>query len=481
MSNMSQIRRFGWMGLIGWCLLCTRYFFPHMGDDSFIFFRYATLFSDGHGLTWNVNADPVEGFSSPLWTLWLGMCANFVAVSAAAQWTGFGCISLTCIQLFRMGKQSLMVVLGVVLTMGVHYWGTSGLETPLYTLLLVNALPLLDSKLLTEDHHTTEVLLAWGSLALLGITRPEAPAILVGILGLIFWRRGTRSRSFVWVSLPMLLWQCFRLVYYRDMLPNTYWAKASGDWLGRLGSGIEYGGWLSVPLVFGLWKSDNRYPWLVLLALWGIVVLGGGDWMWHHRLLLPVIVGTWLLSSRVQTPWRWGIQVPLVYYWMKPVMIWGVLSSMWTGKTLPITEYQEGNLIEVSENLAQAIRQAYPEPIRIAVNHAGALPYFLPEYECIDMSALNDGYLAKLEGGLHEKYDADYVLSAEPELIVLNSFVDPKGDGGLYQPDYWKGETALYQHPQFSQQYVPIAQSWRRVRHGGGFASIWLFRRRHKK
>ena len=61
---------------------------------------------------------------------------------------------------------------------------------------------------------------------------------------------------------------------------------------------------------------------------------------------------------------------------------------------------------------------------------------------------------------------------------MLNSFVDPKLDGGLYQPDYWKGETALYTHPQFAESYVPIAQSWRRVRHGGGFASIWLFRRR---
>ena len=52
------------------------------------------------------------------------------------------------------------------------------------------------------------------------------------------------------------------------------------------------------------------------------------------------------------------------------------------------------------------------------------------------MSALNDGYLACLEGGLHTKYDADYVLGQEPELIVLNSFVDPKAENGAYQPNY---------------------------------------------
>ena len=128
--------------------------------------------------------------------------------------------------------------------------------------------------------------------------------------------------------------------------------------------------------------------------------------------------------------------------------------------------------------MASDIRAVYPDTIRIAVNHAGALPYFLPEHEFIDMSALNDRYLARLEGGLHEKYDADYVLEQDPELIVLNSFVDPKSEQGSYQPNYWVGETSLYQHPQFTQRYVPIAQSWRRVRHGGGFASVWLFKRR---
>ena len=112
------------------------------------------------------------------------------------------------------------------------------------------------------------------------------------------------------------------------------------------------------------------------------------------------------------------------------------------------------------------------------MNHAGVLPYFLLEHEFIDMSALNDRYLARLEGGLHEKYDAEYVLAQDPELIVLNSFVDPKSEQGEHQPNYWVGETSLYQHPQFTQRYIPIAQSWRRVRHGGGFASVWLFKRR---
>ena len=472
-NNVSQMQRFEWLILIGWCMLCLRYFYPHMGDDSFIFFRYAEFFGQGHGLQWNISGETVEGYSSPLWTIWLGVWSIWIDAVTVSRWTAMVCLVLIFVQLFRFGQGRLSVLWGVAFTMGLHYWGTSGLETPLYTLLLINVLPLFGHR-----ETTSPTWVSWVSLALLGICRPEAPAIVGVVLAMRWWKKRTLSvHSFV-VCVPMLLWQVIRVTYYEDILPNTYWAKASGDWIARLASGWTYGKWLLPSLILGFWKSEEKRSWSPFIVLWCIVVFGGGDWMWHHRLLLPVIVGVWLLSQRIEGHWRWGVRLPLVYFWMRPMMFWGVLSSLWTGKTLPITEYQEGNLIEVSQNLAADIRQVYPETIRIAINHAGALPYFLPEHEFIDMSALNDRYLARVEGGLHEKYDADYVLSQKPELIVLNSFVDPKMEGGQYQPDYWVGETALYQHPQFVERYVPIAQSWRRVRHGGGFASIWLFKRR---
>ena len=473
MNNMSQIQRLKLWMVIGWFVLCTRYFYPHVGDDSFIFFRYADNFGRGHGLKWNSLGVAVEGFSSPVWTCWLGIWSAWFDIVTVAQVTGLVCMILVAIQIVRFVEGAHAILWGISLTMGVHYWGTSGLETPLYTLLLINVLPLIAPSLKEKS-----IVISWISLAVLGLCRPEAPALVCMVLAIRWWQERTISKYALLVCIPMLLWQCIRAFYYGDVLPNTYWAKASGDLVARLSSGWVYGGWLGLPLLLGAWKSHDKQPWLLLAALWGIVVLGGGDWMWHHRLLVPVIVGIWVMSDNIDGFWKWVTQGTLIYYWMRPLIIWGVISSIWTGKTLPITEYQEGNLIEVSENLAEDIRLVYPDTIRIAVNHAGALPYFLPEHEFIDMSALNDRYLARLEGGLHTKYDADYVLGQEPELIVLNSFVDPKAENGAYQPNYWVGETALYQHPLFVQRYVPIAQSWRRVRHGGGFASIWLFRRR---
>ncbi len=40
-------------------------------DDAMISLRYARNLEQGHGLTWNPGQTPVEGFTDPLWTLWM--------------------------------------------------------------------------------------------------------------------------------------------------------------------------------------------------------------------------------------------------------------------------------------------------------------------------------------------------------------------------------------------------------------------------
>ena len=136
-----------------------------------------------------------------------------------------------------------------------------------------------------------------------------------------------------------------------------------------VGSGLTYGNGCC-PRYAGVWKSEQNVHG-VSLALCG-VLLSLSRLMWHHRLLVPVIagVGCSLKDRRTLAP---GVRLPLFCFWMRPLMLWGVLSSLWTGKTLPITEYQEGNLIEVSENLASDI-QCVPEifqlpSIMLALSH----------------------------------------------------------------------------------------------------------------
>ena len=94
----------------------------------------------------------------------------------------------------------------------------------------------------------------------------------------------------------------------------------------------------------------------------GVVVLGGGDWMWHHRLLVPVIVGVWILSPKID----WGLEMVRT----NPFALLLDVSSAclecsefdvdW--KTLSITEYQEGISLKFLKTWHRIIRAVYPIP-----------------------------------------------------------------------------------------------------------------------
>jgi len=54
----------------------------------------------------------------------------------------------------------------------------------------------------------------------------------------------------------------------------------------------------------------------------------------------------------------------------------------------------------------------------LAVDDAGAIPYY-SELTSIDMLGLNDKYIGHLEGEFYKKYDNNYVLSRNPNYIIL--------------------------------------------------------------
>ena len=121
---------------------------------------------------------------------------------------------------------------------------------------------------------------------------------------------------------------------------------------------------------------------------------------------------------------------------------------------MPIIAHQEGSLVDASAELAAHIEKAQGSLGPIAVNHAGALPYFLPNHSFLDMTGLNDNHISRLPGGLHQKYDPDYIFSQRPTGIVLNTRTRP--DQGQVNLNYWDGETALAQHPDFKLNYRPL-------------------------
>jgi hypothetical protein len=137
-----------------------------------------------------------------------------------------------------------------------------------------------------------------------------------------------------------------------------------------------------------------------------------------------------------------------------------LLADAFAGRSLPPVAYQEGTMVPAALAAARFIAARYSADALVAVNHAGALPYALPN-PALDMTGLADRHIAhEVEGGLHHKFDAAYILARKPRVVVLNTRTRPGTAGVWYHPGYWPGETALVTQPEFAATYHPIDGYW---------------------
>jgi hypothetical protein len=310
-------------------------------------------------------------------------------------------------------------------------------------------------------------------VALIGVLRPEGPILLAALLiamKLTYKERVSLSQLLIAV-LPTLLWLGLRLSIYGLPLPNTFYAKASSGSVQQMVKGVFYCLPVLLPLLWCWWQWRKEKENMLMVGLGagtmllGIVLFGGGDWMFHLRLLQPLLAVLIVISvyyfvkvSNLQRGFLLFLSLPYLLFAVTPSDALKALQL----KQLSPEYYQEGLLTHASMELAEEIEQRYEKGSVIAVNHAGALPFALEGFNFIDMVGLNDAHIAKAEGDVHAKYDVGYVLQSKPDLIVLNSRTEPGTDGRYYHKGYWVGEDALVEHPLFNQYYEPanLVRQW---------------------
>ncbi len=223
-------------------------------DDAFISFRYAHNLVRGLGLVYNAG-ERVEGYSNFLWTLWtaLGLRLGVTAETWSVFWgLAFyvGTIALLCASSLRAraaeGRWFLAVPLAGLIA-AVHpdwnVFATSGLETSLFVFLAVLGFVLAVDQSLGVRGSAAAGL----AFALASLTRPDG-VLFAGLAGLfVIWARRPRLRSalafggvFLAAWLPYVAW---KIAYYGDVFPNTYYAKSAAlAWYSQ--------GWLYVRLYF---------------------------------------------------------------------------------------------------------------------------------------------------------------------------------------------------------------------------------------
>lgn len=430
-------------------VLCV-FAFQHTVDDAYISFRYSEHFAAGHGLVFNPG-QRVEGFSNPLWVYLLTIPALLgVDLTISGKLLGIAA-SLATLELFsRILERHFRVETWVRRTAGlvlaghisIVYYAVSGLETSLYTLLVV----LLHYALLENKY-----LLAAVAAGLAAICRPEG-AMLVASLGagLALAREPRRALPYVLVALGIVGIQlAFRIGYYGKLLPNTFYAKATvdrdvGELLlhhtgkfirGSLVWGFHYlaGGLLAVAALIGSYRHWRVHPPMLLtIALLAFFIwYSVFDWMAFGRFYLPLLPLVLLYAFaalneagiRLRT---WHSRLPLIAGALLVLAGWGV-----TARALSHLPHGEVYQPAMSANLymdpAEYLRQLGQPGDTVAAPEIGILAYH-SKLRMLDLLGLTDDKIPSMLGS-HEKYHelkkenlkeyASYVLGQRPRFVVL--------------------------------------------------------------
>lgn len=299
-------------------------------DDAAISFTYARNLAQGHGLVLFPGGERVEAYSNPLWVFllafyaFLGMDPFGVAKAFSLM---FGALSLFGIarlaqRLTPPGRQGIQLPVGglAALLTALHppfvIWTQSGLEGPLYVMLLVWASERFLAELSSEPsapsiwswlarHASGNAAMQarweswgrvpWSGLLFLGaaLTRPEGIQYFVAALGLrVMWAFAPASLDVVPGKLvsnspsfgqrlkslfstedlfrvalfagPFALYHVWHYAYFASFVTNTWYVKRpEGSLLDRLLNPVS-GGWIYVTGWVKYWWLVPGVPLLVL-------------------------------------------------------------------------------------------------------------------------------------------------------------------------------------------------------------------------
>lgn len=274
--------------------------------------RFARHLAEGHGLTWNIGEAPVEGYTNFLWTLWMALLHLLPVaeskISLLVMLSGvvalYGLLGAVWSITRRVAEGSRLTAGIAVLLVAFYYplvfWTLRGMEVGALAFLLYAAIAIAFQLQMKFRHRYLYGVALLMALAIL--MRMDA-VISVGLLAVYVLGVLPRARRGLGLALvaaacllPLAGQTLFRVTYYHEWLPNTYYLKVTGVALGeRLVRGVKvflqsyayhlYPYVMTLPILFArpLRELDAR---LIFLAALPVVQAGysiyvGGDaWEW---------------------------------------------------------------------------------------------------------------------------------------------------------------------------------------------------------
>jgi arabinofuranosyltransferase len=430
-----------------------RYF--ALAEDPMISMRYARNLADGAGLVWNPG-ERVEGYTNPLWTLYMAAVhatgLEDRLTSLAVMGTNVlinGLCLLVLAQLVATvgGRAATVAAAGILYALALYpaLYAVSGMEHTLQTLFV-----LLGSWSILRDHRTGRSRVqtfVW--IGLPAVVRADGLAFTAVLAAAAAWRNGWRPalRNLFVVVAPFAGWLAFRVGYYHDLFPNTYYLKMQMPLELRLENGIAYCARFlreQAPLLAVLAAGQcfarprNRDVSLLLAICVGFLAVAAweGGTITGPRLLMPayallvaaVVLCLQQLADTVVD--RWESRIPSTSERSRlrrgALVSSGGLVLLWATPHLgpeEIERFKGWQRWRGYVEMALAIKANTRPDAKIALTGAGIIPYF-SRRPTVDMLGVSDRHIARLPatGGRlagHNKMDFDWSLGhLAPDLVV---------------------------------------------------------------
>ncbi len=461
-------------------------------DDAMISMQYAKNLAHGAGLVWNVGGERVEGFSNPLWVLLMAGIHLFpIPLTETSFYVklmslGFLLINLLVVKLLveEFTESKAVPMIAVFLTafyFPLNNWSLQGMEVGLEALLI-------NAALLTGIRGMRKKRVRPWTYVLLGISvwlRMDAAAPALAATAAFAWidhkhRRQHLAWGFGAVGLMLLALTIFRLAYYGEWLPNTYYLKlGTGSAVLRLSIGLRRlwdfvwnSNWVLFALPLMLPVLDKRrtlWPlYAAFIAVVGYSVYVGGD-SWEQvgganrfiAAVMPLFFVAFVLTlshmadltlaiTKTKTWWSLvAVQVSIALFAIFSLFSFNSLLvqdafAKWTLIEKPV--FTES--VERYAGMGIELGKITTSNATIAVVTAGNIPYFAGRTS-IDLLGKNDKVIAREPARLnsslfepgnyrpgHNKWDYAYSLGELKPDVVAQIWEGTDDEAAPYLVDY---------------------------------------------
>lgn len=424
-----------------------------LSDDAFISFRYAQNLVAGNGLVYNPG-ERVEGYTNFLWTMLSAVpiaLGGDIAFWSLAAGVALGlallllCYGLAARLIGPAWGLAAALIVGTSQSVLLYTARGSGLETGLFSVLVLAGVALYLGR------HA-----GWAGLvfALAALTRPEGVLVLglTAVYQLVVdffpplshaqerrpvgegrvWQTLLLVGAFLLIAAPYMLW---RVTYYGDLLPNTFYAKTGGG-LRQALRGLAYAGGFALTmggpllLIVGLpwlrgWRVALRswrgYLLLIVLVYSAYIVAVGGDHFRGERFFVPLVpLIAILMADGMAVAVGGNAPAGRLYRGRVALVVMLVIGGAAALlRTMPFDATMRGldESVWIWREIGWWMADNTPPDASIAASGAGAVAYY-GQRETIDMLGLNDRHIARIDvaemgSGVagHEKRDPAYVLN----------------------------------------------------------------------